>query len=110
MTHITQMGIDLAKHIFQLHAVDVRGHIVLCRQVSRTRLRDVFAQLQPCLVGKEACGSAHYWVRELRTLGHNVRLIAPQFVAPIRRTKRMMATTPRRSVKPSVGPTCALSW
>lgn len=82
MTHITQMGIDLAKHVFQLHGVDGQGHTVLRRQVSRTRLRQVFAQLQPCLVGMEACGSAHYWARELRTLGHDVRLIAPQFVTP----------------------------
>jgi transposase len=82
------MGIDLAKHVFQLHGVDERGHTVLRRQVSRTRLRHVFAQLQPCLVGMEACGSAHYWARELRALGHETRLIAPQFVAPSRKNDK----------------------
>lgn len=88
MTHVTQMGIDLAKHVFQLHGVDDRGHTILRRRVSRTQLRPFFAQLRPCLVGMEACGSAHYWARELRALGHDVRLIAPQFVAPYRKNDK----------------------
>jgi transposase len=78
------MGIDLAKHVFQLHGVDERGHTVLRRRISRAQLRPFVAQLRPCLIGVEACGSAHYWARELTTLGHDVRLIAPQFVAPYR--------------------------
>jgi transposase len=84
MTHITRIGIDLAKQVFQLHGVDERGHTVLRRRVSRAQLRPFVAQLRPCLIGVEACGSAHYWARELRALGHDVRLIAPQFVAPYR--------------------------
>lgn len=84
MTHITGVGIDVAKHVFQLHGVDDRGHTVQRRQVSRTQLRPFVAQLRPGLIGVEACGSAHYWARELRTLGHDVRVIAPQFVAPYR--------------------------
>jgi transposase len=84
MTHIIRMGIDLAKHVFQLHGIDDRGHAVLRRRLSRAQLRPFVAQLRPCLIGLEACGSAHYWARELTTLGHEVRLIAPQFVAPYR--------------------------
>jgi len=83
MTHITQMGIDLAKHVFQLHGVDKRGHTVLRRRISQAQLRPFVAQLQPCLVGIEACGSAHYWARELRALGHDVRLIAPAVRRPL---------------------------
>ena len=84
MTQLTRMGIDVAKHVFQLHGVDERGHTVLRRRISRAQLRPFVAQLRPCLIGVEACGSAHYWARELKTLGHDVRLIAPQFVAPYR--------------------------
>jgi transposase len=82
------MGIDLAKQVFQLHGVDERGHTVLRRRLSRTQLRIFFAPLRPCLIGLEACGSAHYWARELTTLGHEVRLIAPQFVAPYRKNDK----------------------
>jgi len=84
MSTITRIGIDLAKHVFQLHGVDERGHTVLRRRVLRPQLRPCIAQLRPCLIGIEACGSAHYWARELRALGHDVRLIAPQFVTPYR--------------------------
>jgi transposase len=80
MRNVTRLGIDLAKHVFQLHGVDDRGHTVLRRQISRAQLRACCAHLRPCLIGMEACGSAHHWARELRTLGHDVRLIAPQFV------------------------------
>ena len=88
MIHVTRLGIDVAKHVFQLHGVNDRGHTVLRRRVSRTQLRPFVAQLRPCVVGMEACGSAHYWARELRALGHDVRLIAPQFVAPYRKNEK----------------------
>lgn len=88
LTHVTQMGIELAKHIFQRHGIDDRGHTILRRRVSRPHLHPFFAQLRLCLVGMEACGSAHYWARELRALGHDVRLIAPQFVAPYRKNDK----------------------
>lgn len=88
MRHVIRIGIDLAKHVFQLHGVDDGGRTILRRRVSRTQLRPFFVQLRPCLVGMEACGSAHYWARELRTLGHDVRLIAPQFVAPYRKNEK----------------------
>ena len=88
MGNVTRMGIDLAKHVFQLHGVDERGQTVLRRRLTRTQLRPFFAQLRSCLIGLEACGSAHYWGRELRALGHEVRLIAPQFVAPYRKNDK----------------------
>lgn len=76
------LGIDLAKQSFQLHCVDEHGHVVLRKKLSRSQLRAFVANLPPCLIGLEACGGAHYWVRELSKLGHNVRMIAPQFVKP----------------------------
>lgn len=76
------LGIDLAKQSFQLHGVDEHGHVVLRKKLSRSQLRTFVANLPPCLIGLEACGGAHYWVRELTKLGHNVRMIAPQFVKP----------------------------
>lgn len=88
MMHVTRIGMDLAKQVFQLHGVDERGHTVLRRRVSRSQLRLFFMPLRPCLVGVEACGSAHYWARELRALGHDVRLIAPQFVTPYRKNDK----------------------
>jgi transposase len=81
-------SIDLAKHVFQLHGVDDEGHTVLRRRLSRAQLRPFLTQLRPCLVGVEACGSAHYGARELTKLGHEVRLIAPQFVVPYRQNDK----------------------
>ena len=87
-TQITRMGIDVAKPVFQLHGVEERGHTVLRRRISRTQRCPFFAQLRPCLVGIEACGSAHHGARTLATWGHDVRLIAPQFVAPYRKNDK----------------------
>jgi len=78
----------LAKQVFQVHGVDERGHTVLRRRLARTQVRTVLTQLPPCVVGLEACGSAHYWARELRALGHDVRLMAPQFVRPYRKNDK----------------------
>jgi len=88
MTHITRIGIDLAKQVFQLHGVDERGHPVLRRRLARSQVQAVLTQRPPCVVGLEACGSAHYWARELRALGHDVRLMAPQFVRPYRKNDK----------------------
>jgi transposase len=79
---ITTVGVDLAKNVFQVHGVDERGKAVLRRQLKRKDVPSFFANLDPCLVGMEACGSAHYWARKLSELGHTVRLMAPQFVKP----------------------------
>ena len=79
---IATVGLDLAKTLFQVHGVDSQGHIVVRRQLRRADVLAFFAKLEPCVVGMEACGSSHYWGRELTKLGHTVCLIAPQFVRP----------------------------
>lgn len=85
---ITTIGIDLAKDVFQLHGVDVHGHVVLRRQIRRKEMIGFFTKIEPCLVGMEACGSAHYWARRLTELGHTVKLMAPQFVKPYVKTNK----------------------
>ena len=79
---ITTIGIDLAKNIFQLHGVDERGKPAARRAMKRDDMLPYFANLEPCLIGMEACGSAHHWARKLIALGHTVKLMAPQFVKP----------------------------
>lgn len=79
---ITTVGIDLAKNVFQVHGADERGKAVLRKQLRRDQVTTFFANLEPCLIGLEACGGAHYWARQLQALGHTVKLIAPQFVKP----------------------------
>ena len=82
MKDITVLGIDLAKNVFQLHGINVKGKCVLKRRLSREKLIEFMAQLSPCLVGIEACGGAHYWARLFIEMGHNVKMMAPQFVKP----------------------------
>jgi transposase len=85
---ITIIGLDLAKHVFQFHGVDEHGDVTEKRRLQRGRVLTYFAKLPPCLIGMEACATAHYWARELRRLGHDVRLIPPQYVKPyVRRGK-----------------------
>ena len=79
---VTRIGIDLAKQVFQIHGVDERGRAVLRRRLRRAQVLEYFANLPACLIGMEACASSHYWARKLLALGHDVRLIAPQFVKP----------------------------
>ena len=80
--NIKRIGVDLAKQVFQLHGVDNHEKVVLRKQLSRTTVLLYFQSLAPCLIGMEACGSSHYWARELQKLGHTVKLMAPQFVKP----------------------------
>jgi transposase len=77
---ITTIGIDLAKNVIQVHGVDERGRTVLRKQLKRAQVTAFFANLEPCLIGMEACGSAQHWARKLAGFGHEVRLMAPQFV------------------------------
>lgn len=79
---VTTIGIDLAKSIFQVHGVDGSGKTALQKRLRRKQVLPFFAQVPACLIGMEACSSAHYWARELEKLGHRVRLMAPQFVKP----------------------------
>jgi transposase len=82
MKEITTVGLDLAKNVFQVHAVDAAGAVVIRRQVRRAQVLLLFSRLTPCLIGLEACAGAHYWARELVELGHEVRLIPPSYVKP----------------------------
>ena len=86
--NITQVGLDLAKSFFQVHAVDARGKVLLRKQFKRSQVAAYFAQLAPCLIGMEACGGAHFWARKLMEFGHTVKLIAPQFVKPYVKTNK----------------------
>ena len=79
---ITAIGFDLAKSVFQVHAVDEDGHVIVKKKLRRAQVSIFFAKVAPCLVGIEACSSAHHWARKLQTFGHTVRLMAPQFVKP----------------------------
>jgi transposase len=79
---ITTVGIDLAKNVFQIHAVNEHGKTVLKKQLKRDQMAQFFVNLPPCLIGMEACGSAHHWARKLTGFGHTVKLMAPQFVKP----------------------------
>jgi transposase len=85
---ITMTGIDLAKALFQVHGVDKHGKVGLRKQLKRKDVLSFFANLEPCLIGMEACGSAHYWARKLSEFGHTVRLMAPQFVKPYVKTNK----------------------
>jgi transposase len=77
---ITTIGLDLAKHVFQVHGIDANEAVVEKRRLRRGQILSYFAKLPPCRIGIEACATAHFWARELRRLGHDVRLIPPQYV------------------------------
>ena len=77
---ITTIGLDLAKQVFQVHGVDEAGDVVVKRRLRRAQVMTYFAALPACLIGMEACATAHFWARELRCLGHEVRLMPPQYV------------------------------
>ena len=82
------IGIDLAKNVFQVHGVDEQHEVVLVRQLRRKQMITFFAKVEPCLIGMEACATAHHWARELTKLGHTVRLIPPIYVkAYVKRQK-----------------------
>jgi transposase len=82
MTRLTAIGIDLAKSVFQVHGVDALGRAAVKRKLSRSGLKKFVSNLEPCLIGVEACGGSRYWVREIRKYGHDVRMIPAQFVKP----------------------------
>ena len=80
MKDVTTIGLDLAKNVFQVHGVDAAGKTVMRRQVRRSDVLRFFSELPSCLVGMEACGTAHHWAREIAALGHTVRLMPPAYV------------------------------
>ena len=80
--NLIRIGIDLAKNFFQVHAIEREGEPAVTRKLSRGKVLAFFAQAAPCRVGMEACGSSHYWAREIRALGHDVVLIPPAYTKP----------------------------
>ena len=85
---IATVGLDLAKGVFQVHGVDERCKVVLRKQLRRAQVAMFFGNLPPCVIGMEACASAHHWARALQGFGHTVRLMAPQFVKPYVKTNK----------------------
>jgi transposase len=79
---LKRVGIDLAKHVFQVHGVDEAEQVVVRKRLTRGQMLRFFVQVEPTLIGMEACGGSHYWARELSKLGHTVKLIPPQYVKP----------------------------
>jgi transposase len=80
--HVTTVGLDLAMHVFQVHGIDQDGQVLIRRQLRRGELIGFFRRLPPCLIGMEACSTAHFWARELAALGHEVRLMPAAYVKP----------------------------
>jgi transposase len=88
MNEITTIGLDLAKHVFQVHGVDASGVTVVRKRLRRSEMLAFFARLPSCLIGLEACATAHYWARKLQAIGHEVRLMPAQYVkAYVKRNK-----------------------
>jgi transposase len=82
MTTDTMIGVDLAKHVFQVHGASRTGEVLFRKKLSRSQFQRFMAQQRPCVVAMETCGGAHYWAREMHRLGHSVKLIAPRYVKP----------------------------
>lgn len=92
MGDITTSGLDLAKSVFQVHAVDEMGSVVMRKRLRRSQVLAFFAEIPPCLIGLEACATAHHWARELIALGHEARLMPPNYVkAYVKRNKHDVA-------------------
>jgi hypothetical protein len=110
---ITTVGLDIAKNLFQVHGADAQGRVLLKRKLARGKVLEFFATLPACLVGLEACGAAHYRARELTRLGHQGRLMPPQYVRPYVKTNKHDAAdaeacceggaAPRHAVCPAQG-------
>ena len=88
MGEVSTIGLDIAKNVFQVHGIDDEGEVVVRRQVKRRQVLSFFSKLPACLIGMEACATSHHWARELRDLGHDVRLMPPRYVKPyVKRNK-----------------------
>jgi transposase len=92
MGDITTIGLDLAKNVFQVHAVDAAGGVMVRKRLRRGQVLAFFAEISPCLIGLEACATAHHWARELTAIGHETRLMPPSYVkAYVKRNKHDVA-------------------
>lgn len=104
MNKITTLGIDLAKQFFQLHGADESGKVILRKTLSRRQLSEFVAQLPVCLIAMEACGGSHFWARKFREMGHEVRLISPQFVKPFVKSNKNDANDAEAIVEAALRP------
>ena len=92
MNEVITIGVDLAKNVFQVHGIDGLGAVIIGRQLRRSQMLPFFKKQPPCLVGMEACATAHHWARQLVALGHAVKLMPPKYVKPyVKRNKNDMA-------------------
>jgi transposase len=80
MGEVSTIGVDIAKSVFQVHGVDADGTVVIRKRIGRAKVLEFFADLPPCRIGMEACATAHQWAREIKKLGHDVRLMPPTYV------------------------------
>ena len=92
MQTVTTIGLDIAKSVFQVHGIDAEGKVIIRRQLKRRYVLAFFQKLPRCLVGIEACATSHHWSRELKGLGHNVRLMPPAYVKPYVKRQKNDAT------------------
>ena len=107
MEQATTIGLDIAKHVFQVHGADGAGHVLFRKRITRVKLLGFLTAQTQCVVAMEACAGAHYWAREIAKLGHHVRLIAPAYVKPfIKRQKNDAADAEAICEGPS-GRACA---
>src|ERR1700686_3169855 len=105
---VTTIGLDIAKNVFQVHGIDVAEKVVVRKQLRRSQVLEFFKALPPCLVGMEACATAHYWARELTKLGHRVRLMPAKDVKASSSATKATLPTPRRSARRCGGQPCVL--
>ena len=92
MQAVTTIGLDIAKSVFQVHGIDAEGKVLIRRQLKRRYVLAFFQKLPPCLVGIEACATSHHWSRQLKALGHTVRLMPPAYVKPYVKRQKNDAT------------------
>ena len=104
---ITTVGLDLAKNVFQVHAIGSTGGVVVRRSLRRAQVIPFFSKLPPCLIGMEACGTSHHWARELVGLGHEVRLMPPAYVKPYVKRGKTDAGDAEAIWEAVTRPTCA---
>jgi transposase len=105
MQAVTTIGLDIAKSVFQVHGIDAEGSVIVRRQLKRRYVLAFFQKLPPCVVGLEACASAHYWARELQALGHTVRMMPPAYVKPYLKRHKNDATDAEAICEAATRPT-----
>ena len=109
MQAVTTIGLDIAKSVFQVHGIDAEGNVLIRRQLKRRYVLAFFEKLPPCLVGIEACASSHHWSRQLKALGHTVRLMPPAYVKPYVKRQKNDAADAEAICEAVTRPTCGLS-